>query len=317
VDELKEQAMDLKKQHRARPAHAKLDGHGKKRSSSSKASSALFQSSTMTRGPSNVASSSTPITKAKAVSSAATAVPAEEADFHAFFGPSPSHAIPAARSPWTTTTLVLPLAPDLRASVAPAATSLSHLASLHREAYDQHRFRLDNLLHGLERRGAWLDDDVRVEAGEDEVRVVFTGRATDEGRTILDSRSADADWFTVHETRKGSPSVAESSASLATSSFVFPLLSASVTFPAACAAPVCPSRAFSTTPSLSGITTPGSAASTTTCGDDGDGDSLSSSAASFSSGFLSDLSVSSAGQQGFSVIDVSAEEGFDEDWSDA
>lgn len=294
VDELKDQVADLKKQRRTRPAHAAKADKGRKRSSASKS----LQQASSIRGPA-------------AAAAVVDAVVSEEADFHAFFGPSPAHAIPPARSPWATTTLSIPLAPPLH-ETAPA-TSLSHLAALHREAYDAHRTRLDGLLHALEQQGAWLDDGVRVLADDDEVRIVFAGRAADEVRLILGGKTKrEDDWFVLRETRKGDRAADDRSHE----SLVFPLLSASVVLPVAAAAVSASSSDGSPSPassSSSGLTTPSTDLAFSVTDDDG----RSASSAGFSSAFLSDLSVSSAGRQGFDLVDLSDADGFDEDWSDA
>lgn len=301
LNELEDQVSDLKKQKKGN--RSSVLAKGKKRSSTSSRAQSIFQSTTLpirrlTNTKSTVAGVSRP---------SAEQENEEEEDFNTFFHPSVRHSLPAARSPWSTTTLTIPLSPGSIDGLP--SSSISHLVTHHRASFDQHRARLDALLYSLERKGVWLDQHVRVESEEDEVRIVFESRSREEVEAIVGQRSGEGTWWVMSERRKGSSNVKSSTTTRLEGSLVFPLLSASVIVPSFGASPL---SLTSETEEFDGRS---SVLSNSTFLSDDDNDDASS--LGFSSAFLSDLSVSSAGQQGFTLVDLEGMEGFDEDWGDA
>lgn len=289
---------DLKKQKKG--SRSSVLAKGKKRSSTSSRAQSIFQSTTLPiRGPTNSKSAVAGVSRPSAEQENA-----EEEDFNTFFHPSVHHSLPAARSPWSTTTLTIPLSPGSIDGLP--SSSISHLVTHHRASFDQHRARLDALLYSLERKGVWLDRHVRVESEEDEVRIVFESRSREEVRAIVGQRSGEGTWWVLREKRKGSSDVKSSTATRLEGSLVFPLLSASAIVPSF---GLSPSSLTSEEEEFDGRS---SVVSNSTFLSDDDASSL-----GFSSAFLSDLSVSSAGQHGFTLVDLEGMEGFEEDWSDA
>ncbi|KAL7416170.1 hypothetical protein BDY24DRAFT_439381 [Mrakia frigida] len=149
-----------------------------------------------------------------------------------FFTPSPSHTLPVAASPSSTTTLFLPFSLNSTTHTFPPShyPSLSHLASTHREAYQTHAQRVEGLIKLMEEKGVFLNAGVREEEVKDweeevlGVKVVFEGRSEEEVRVILGEGEGEGEWWFLDEQKRDASDTGSSSTSTSVNSLIFPTI---------------------------------------------------------------------------------------------